>query len=183
MALKKIMVIRHGEKPVPGISTGVRASGKSDASSLTSLGWQRAGALVQFFEHLAPARRGVVKPDHLFATRFDKYALDASRRPLQTLEPLAKSMGIKTGDSFGKGQEAKLVAAVLKLTGVALVSWSHENIRFIVEALEIIGTQPPEWPDDRFDLVWIFDHGSRGWKFSQSAQLLLAGDGHEAVTG
>ena len=44
MPLQKIMVIRYAEKPIPDVSTGVRASGKSDAASLSSLGWQRAGA-------------------------------------------------------------------------------------------------------------------------------------------
>ena len=179
MALQKIMVIRHAEKPVPDASGGVRASGKADASSLTALGWQRAGALVQFFEHLSPPRAGVAKPDHLFATRFDKYAADASRRPLQTLEPLSRSMGLQVGDGFGKGQEHKLVGAILKLTGVVLVAWSHENIRFIVESIQPSGAQAPEWPDDRFDLVWIFDRSPRGWKFSQATQLLLAGDTKE----
>ena len=176
MALQKIMIVRHAEKPVPDASTGVRASGRADASSLTALGWQRAGALVQFFEHLSPSRSGISKPDHLFATRFDKYSIDASRRPLQTLEPLAKSMGLKIGDLFGKGQEHKLVAAIQRLSGVALVAWSHENIRFLVEAIRPTGLQPPEWPDERFDLVWVFDRSARGWKFSQSPQMLLAGD-------
>ena len=181
MPLQKIMIVRHAEKPIPDVSVGVRASGKSDAASLTTRGWQRAGALVQFFEYLAPPRPGVEKPGHLFATRFDKFSIDGSRRSIQTLEPLAKSMGLKISDVHGKGQEAKLVATLMKLDGVALVAWSHENIRFIVEAIEPAGLKAPEWPDDRFDLVWVFDRTARGWKFSQSAQLLLAGDSKEAA--
>ena len=181
MGLQKIMIVRHAEKPIPDTSNGIRASGKADPSSLTALGWQRAGALVQFFEHLSPSRPGISKPDHLFATRFDKYSIEATRRSLQTLEPLSKSMGVKIGDAFGKGQEHKLVAAIQKLSGVALVAWSHENIRFIVEALKPLGTKPPEWPDERFDLVWIFDRTARGWSFSQTAQRLLAGDLNEVV--
>ena len=181
MSLQKIMLIRHAEKPVPEASIGVRASGRADPASLTTLGWQRAGALVQFFEHLSPSRPGVCKPDHLFATRYDKHSVDASRRPIQTLEPLGKSMGMKVGNPFGKGQEHKLVAAMLKLDGAVLVSWSHENIRFIVDAIAPVGAQPPDWPDERFDLVWVFDRFPRGWKFSQTAQLLLAGDISELV--
>lgn len=179
MVLQKIMVIRHAEKPIPDAIVGVRASGKADASSLTALGWQRAGALVQFFEHLSPSRAGIGKPDHLFATRFDKYSIDGSRRSIQTLDPLSKSMGLKIAEAYGKGQEQKLVASIGKLDGVVLVAWAHENIRFIVEAIEPTGPQPPEWPDERFDLVWIFDRLARGWKFSQTAQLLLAGDSKE----
>lgn len=181
MGIQKIMIVRHAEKPVADASIGIRASGKADASSLTALGWQRAGALVQFFEHLAPSRAGISRPDHLFATRFDKYSAEASRRPIQTLEPLSKSMGLKTADVFGKGQEPKLVAALQKLSGVVLVAWSHENIRFIVEAIGPSGTQPPEWPDERFDLVWVFDRTAPGWKFSQTPQMLLAGDLKDGV--
>lgn len=172
----KIMVIRHAEKPVGGASVGVRMSGKVDAASLAPLGWQRAGALSPFFEQLAPPRDGVLRPDHLFATRFDKYSADATRRPLQTLEPLSKSMGITVVDRYGKGQESKLGAEIQKLDGVVLVAWSHEEIPALVATLRLSGPVPAEWPEDRFDLVWVFDRHRRGWKFMQVAQQLLAGD-------
>lgn len=54
-------------------------------------------------------------------------------------------------------QEPKLVAAVDKLEGTALVAWSHENILKIVSAMGVEAALPAEWPDDRFDLVWVFD--------------------------
>jgi hypothetical protein len=30
---------------------------------------------------------------------------------------------------------------------------------------------PDTWPDDRFDMVWIFDSAGAGWSFSQKPQL------------
>jgi hypothetical protein len=37
---------------------------------------------------------------------------------------------------------------------------------------------PEEWPDERFDLVWVFDLDptSQDYRFSQQPQLLLSGD-------
>ena len=50
MATRKIMVIRHAEKPDDaGTVFGVTAGGQQDPEELTVRGWQRAGALVTFF--------------------------------------------------------------------------------------------------------------------------------------
>ena len=40
---------------------------------------------------------------------------------------------------------------------------------------------PFEWPEDRFDLVWVFDRHSRKPAFKQVPQLLLAGDEAEGA--
>ena len=46
----KIMVIRHGEKPLRTPPPyGVTAEGRREKESLTIRGWQRAGALAAFF--------------------------------------------------------------------------------------------------------------------------------------
>lgn len=43
-------------------------------------------------------------------------------------------------------------------------------------------TPPKMWPEDRFDVVWVFtrrkDHS---WTFTQVPQLLLAGDGRSVI--
>ena len=37
---------------------------------------------------------------------------------------------------------------------------------------------PAQWPDDRFDMIWVVDRdGANGpWHFAQVPQLLLSGD-------
>ena len=172
----KILIIRHAEKPIPGTSVGIRASGKEDAASLSVHGWQRAGALVQMFENLAPGRPGITRPDHLFGARYDRYSLDASRRSLQTLKPLARSMGMRIANEFGKGQEKKLVSAVSKLSGTVLIAWAHEDIGAIAQALHPVNGPVPPWQDDRYDRVWVFDETPRGWNFTEVLQWLMAGD-------
>lgn len=171
---KKVMVIRHAEKPVPDKVNGVRARGEIDAASLTTLGWQRAGALVRFFEH--PTYAHIKRPENLFTVRYDLPDANSSRRPRQTLRPLSQALGLSINDGFGKEQESKLVAAVDKLEGTVLIAWSHENILKIVTALGMESETPAEWPDERFDLGWVFDRVRSSWKFAQVAQRLLAGD-------
>jgi hypothetical protein len=81
-------------------------------------------------------------------------------------------------DRFGEYQEDRLVRAVerLSVSRTVLIAWSHENLPRIASALGIGSLTPQQWPDERFDLVWVFDR-TRGRKnFVQVPQLLLAGD-------
>lgn len=65
---------------------------------------------------------------------------------------------------------------------MVLVSWAHGEIPAIAQGLPLsrktAATVPAEWPDARFDLVWVFDldPASREYRFSQQPQLLLSGD-------
>jgi broad specificity phosphatase PhoE len=176
MGPSKIMIIRHAEKPVAGKVEGIRARGELDAASLTVLGWQRAGALVRFFER--PESTHIVRPDHLFAVRFDLSDVGSSRRAKQTLRPLSNALGIAINDRFGKEQEDKLIQSLQPLSGIVLIAWSHENIPKLVAAMGAEDMTPREWPDDRFDVVWVFERTpQRTTRFTQVAQRLLAGDG------
>ncbi len=40
---------------------------------------------------------------------------------------------------------------------------------------------PQTWPDDRFDIVWVFERADGGWSFTQVPQLLLAGDSVDVI--
>ena len=170
----KIMVIRHAEKPVPDRTEGVRWRGEPNSESLTALGWQRAGALVHFFEH--PYAPRIARPDHLFAVSFDRAKIDSSRRSRQTLRPLAQKLGLTVNDRLGKEQEDQLVQTFAALSGTVLVAWAHESILQIADALGASALTPSDWPDDRFDVVWVFDRQAGQITFAQVPQRLLAGD-------
>ena len=168
----KIMIIRHAEAPVPGQFKGVRQSGEDDEHSLIVRGWQRAGALIRFF--MRPEHPAIAVPTHLIGSSF---AGNTSRRPHQTLVPLSHAMALAVDESFNKNQEAALAARCLGLDGVVLISWHHECIPALASALAPNTPVPPQWPDDCFDRVWVFDaERDGGWRFQQVPQRLLAGD-------
>jgi hypothetical protein len=171
-----IMLIRHAEKPLPsGPAYGISPVGRPDKRSLTVDGWQRAGALVELF---APARglppAGLRRPDAVYASA----ARDGrSRRSFETVEPLARQLGVGVIDRYAPGEEAKLVGDLVNRPGATLVSWHHKSLAKIINHLgEITPTPPRLWPRDRYDMVWVFVRVGDGWRFSQVPQLLLPGD-------
>jgi hypothetical protein len=58
------------------------------------------------------------------------------------------------------------------------VAWEHKRIPALARLLAEDPTEvPPEWPADRFDLVWLLVPGSCGGRrFAQLPQQLLGGD-------
>lgn len=177
----KIMIIRHGEKPAGGNRPplGVTVDGEPDAKSLSVQGWIRAGALVVFFGVPGGSPPELDVPDVIYASS----PSGPSKRPLQTVAPLAAKLGLTPKTSFTKGDEKALAADVLKASGTVLISWQYEQIPKIVQHLtgDAGTTQkvPKEWPADRFDVVWLLTPtGKPGkpWRFSQIPQRLLAGD-------
>lgn len=180
MPPSKIMIIRHAEKPsADGTVNGVDEDGATDKEALTVRGWQRAGALVQFFSPKGTALvdRRIATPQHLFASKVDPAADSKSERSKQTLTPIAQAFGVLINVSYIKGEEATLVNEIMTRTGVVLVAWEHGKICDIADAIiDGKGSLPLSWPNDRFDVVWVFDRQDGGWKFEQVPQLLLAGD-------
>ena len=153
MPAQKIMIIRHAEKPEHHGALGVDENGNEDKKSLTVRGWQRAGALVQFFApsgNAAPSAP-LARPKHLFAAFADPATDDDSKRPRETIEPLSTYLPTEIDDSCGKDELQKLVSKATAADGVVLISWEHQRIPPIARIL-VSGTQSiPEWPDDRFD--------------------------------
>lgn len=179
----KVMIIRHAEKPLGGRPRGLRTSGKVDAESLTTRGWQRAGALGRLFAPVDGrfAHPALATPTAIAASRVSRSHGGASRRPKQTVKPLAALLGLDIDVRFGKGEEAAIMASVLARDGAVLVSWEHDHIPALVAALPGAPAVPRPWPEGCFDLVWIFDPAGDGWTFTQVPQRLLAGDGDGGI--
>jgi broad specificity phosphatase PhoE len=184
MPASKIMVIRHAEKPNGG--QGVMPDGSASPEALTPAGWQRAGALVGLFAppsgHFADAR--LATPQAVYASGVAHHS--SSLRPQQTVAPLAAKLGSPVNTDHPKGDEAALVQAVTRIGGTVLIAWEHEAIPAIA-SLVLGGNQgiPQHWPDDRFDLVWVFDRPDSGgaWSLTQVPQRLLAGDRTDPISG
>jgi len=176
----KIMVIRHAEKPPSHRPPyGIMLDGAREKESLTTRGWQRAGALASFF---APANGAfqdpsLAKPQFLYASKPVKHK--GSRRPFETIMPLAEKLTITINSNFQKFETESMLEDAFLCKGVVLISWQREYILQITD--QILGNKavaPPEWPEDRFDVVWVFDRHSSSaqYSFKQIPQSLLMGD-------
>jgi hypothetical protein len=184
----RIMLIRHGEKPAdPPPPYGVNHHGDQDPESLSVHGWQRAGALACFFAPSAgPLQSTLIStPASIFASSPGTEGSEdtKSQRPLQTVTPVAKKLGITIQDQFNKGMETQVAQAAMAETGPVLIGWQHQVAHLIANA--ILGNStvaPQKWPGDRFDIVWVFDLQNDGsYSFTQVPQLLLAGDSPDPI--
>src|SRR3954452_6026051 len=113
-----IMIVRHAEKPTKeNQQYGVRPDGEHDRHSLSVRGWTRAGALVGLFvpQHGEPTA-GLRRPDAIYASG---HADKGSRRPVQTVTPLAERLGQHMHCRRGLGDEAALAARLAVLDGAA----------------------------------------------------------------
>ena len=184
MPSRKIMVVRHGEKPsLDGTVLGVTVDGAPNPDELSVRGWQRAGALVRFFAPVEGVNRpGIQKPEFLFAQGPTQHV--TSVRAPHTLSPLAALLGKPISTEFAKGQEEQLAAALSALTGPVVVAWEHRALCVLANFLMGDDQHTPQaWPDDCFDIVWVFEsNDNSAWTFSQVPQLLLPDDRTEPTS-
>lgn len=178
MPIKRVMIIRHAEKPIPGgPDLGVTEQGESDPASLTVRGWQRAGGLCRFFcEPPLP----LSKPASIVAsgTIMKDGSGFHSKRPSQTITPLARRLGLEPDITHLKGEEQSAADAIRIAQSPVLVSWQHESIPALAVALVgDIGIAPQSWPDDDYDSIWVLEFDQANvWSFSRQRQALLDGD-------
>jgi phosphohistidine phosphatase SixA len=182
--MPKIMIIRHGEKHQHGSHfRGVTEDGHRARHELTVRGWQRAAALVHLFAPAGglPQGSAIETPRSIFAS--DATKRSPSMRAMHTAGPLAAALGIQVNHDFEEDEEAALAAAASAAPSPILIVWHHGHI--IRLAKEIAGRHlecPSDWPDERFDVIWILERRTARahiWTFSQVAQCLLPGDSAE----
>ena len=172
------MLIRHGEKPPDSPPPyGIAIDGQQDGESLTVRGWQRAGALACLLTSTgtAPQIHGLAEPRYLYAANPRKHR---SKRSRETLEPLARKLGLEINTDFSPGQEEELATHALSRGGVVLICWRHQQLPTLARHILRNEQTETEWPEDRYDLVWVFDLdvAKSVYLFHQVAQNLLHGD-------
>ena len=176
----KIMVMRHAEKPAKdGAPYGVTLEGERNKESLQPRGWQRAGALANLFTPTNGRIQdaALAKPQFLYASK--PLRRKGSRRPMETITPLAEKLAIRINSHYERSDVEGVIEEIFSCRGVVLVCWQREYIPQI--GAHILGTErgvPRLWPEDRFDMIWVFDldQRSNGYKFRQIPQRLLMGD-------
>jgi hypothetical protein len=137
-----ILIIRHAEKPDAG-------------DSLSAAGAARAQAYVNYFKNFTLDGQPL-QLDCVFATADSA----SSRRPRLTLEPLAKTLGLKLDTRFNDSQFPQLAQEILSHppgTNI-LICWHHGEIPQLLRAL---GAEPKKllpdakWPDDVYG--WLIE--------------------------
>jgi len=137
-----ILVIRHAEKPDSG--HGLSAAGEA-----------RARAYVNYFENFTIDGQPL-KLDHLFATTDSS----SSHRPVLTVEPTAKALGLAIDSRFNDNQFSDLALELQSRPAGTnmLICWHHGEIPQLLKAL---GVDPKKllpkgkWPDAEFD--WLIE--------------------------
>jgi len=176
----KIMLIRHAEKPAKdGAPFGITAKGERSKESLEVRGWQRAGALANLLASTNGRLQhpSLAKPQFLFASKALRRR--GSRRPVETVTPLAQKLAVRINSSFQRAEIESMVEEALLCNGVVLICWQREYIPEIASL--ILGndrTAPTTWPEDCYDIIWVFDllPSRTKYSFKQVPQKLLAGD-------
>ena len=177
----QIIIIRHAQKPTKKPRhDGIREDGTPDSESLIVRGWQHAGALASIFfvAGNGPIDARMTRPTVIFAAGEGKKKETIggkkvtvgshSRRPVETITPMARRLDLTPVTKFTKGEEPLLVKDVLARTGTILICWQHQDIPTIGNL--ILGndtTVPQTWPENRYDLIWVFDRTGIKWKFRQ----------------
>lgn len=165
-----IMVIRHAERPdqydrhaYHGVNPAGDTCGADGIELLTTLGWQRAGALNTLFAPPWGPKPGLAQPASLYASDPTPEKSKApSQRPLQTILPLAALLGLTIHAKHKKNDYEKVVKDALAKPGAVLICWQHEDIlpigQEILKQTQTMNiTLPPGWPTGRngarYDLV------------------------------
>ncbi|MFZ5449226.1 MAG: histidine phosphatase family protein [Thermodesulfobacteriota bacterium] len=164
----QVLIIRHAERPF-----------QEGAVNLSLKGQERAMALVPFLTQTPELTyRGL--PVALFATKI--IPGDLSHFTLETIDPLSQRLRVLTNASYAKWDYANLAQEILtnlkyeKRT--VLICWVREYIPRLAAALGIF-PEPPPWPENAFDRVWVITYKKGQASLVNLPQRLLFGDSAE----
>ena len=188
----QVLIIRHGEKlgdPKKdndgGRHLSVRGSARAAAlpslfvPALPQLGCSMHHKAAEFTSHYqeVPVKGSAPRfsaPHYIFATQASKN----SKRPIETVTPLATALNVPLNDGFADKDASiqKMTNAILNdFSGeIILVCWHHGEIPDIAKALGI--AKPPKWDGKVFDRVWQITFPKGKATLTNSAQMLLYGD-------
>ncbi|KAJ5223952.1 phosphoglycerate mutase family protein [Penicillium chermesinum] len=129
-----VYLIRHGEKP-------------DDGNGLSAQGEQRAQCLSNVFGSSSGYDIG-----HIMAQTPQS---DGSRqRPLDTVQPLAESLGLTVDTSCDRDDPGCVKDVVTGYTGSGniLICWEHDALHDIAKKLG--DDNAPHYDGDDFDIIW-----------------------------
>ena len=129
-----IVLIRHGEKPVQG-------------DNLSPQGFNRALQLPTILHN----RFGI--PDHVYVPAIGTDTTTTHARMFQTISPMAIQYNLGVNSKFDEHDYSGVADHIREKMGLALLVWEHHAIPELAKAMGI--ANPPDWPDDDYDSIWI----------------------------
>lgn len=139
-----VYLVRHGEKSGDPLDSGLNADG-----------FKRADCIRTMFGADSSYDIGYIMAPHINKK-------GQHRRSYETVLPLATDLGL-TVDTSCKRNQVHCVAEKINDydgPGNILIAWRHGKMKQLVQALGY--DDPPEYPEDRFDLAWTipFPYGN-----------------------
>jgi len=164
----QVLIIHHAEQPP-----------EKTAVNLSLKGQERAMALVPFLtQSLELIHHGL--PVALFATKITPG--DLSHRTQETIAPLSQHLRVLPDAHYAKWEYADLAQEVLTNPKYqrrsVLICWEHYYIPRLAAALGI-HPEPPKWPGEVFDRVFIITYRGGQASLVNMPQRLLFGDSPE----
>jgi hypothetical protein len=147
----QVIIIRHADKPADDEDVNLSAKGR-----------RRAAAWVSFLTQ-DPRVLTNGTPVALFAAGSNKD--DHSRRPEETLAPLAKKLELPIQTQFRNRDYALLARELTRnpaYTGkTVLVCWVHDFMPELAGALGIPPNHRKKWKSDDYSRVWLITFKDR----------------------
>lgn len=133
-ATKRIVIIRHGEKPAEG--DNLSCQGFNRAQQLTAVLYKKFGV-----------------PASVYVPTINTGKETSTARMYQTVLPLAIKYNLIINSKYAVEDAAGLAQSLLLKQGTSLVVWEHKAIDNIVRALGV--QQKIKWTADDYDSIWI----------------------------
>lgn len=152
---KKIIIIRHGEKP-------------DDGDNLSCKGFNRAMQLPQVLYN----KFGL--PAAVYVPSIHTGKKTSTARMYQTIVPFAVKYNLTINSKFDVDDAEGLAGALKQNEGTSLVVWEHKNINDIVAALGV--QQKLKWEAGDFDSIWIVNLAPGGATVTMDREGLLPKD-------
>jgi hypothetical protein len=161
----RVILLRHAEKPPDESSVHLSERGES-----------RARALVAFLAtETVLGTNG--PPAGLFAPQVTRRG--HSRRPYETLKPLAEHLKMSVQMPYGPSDYAALAKHLLSdadLNGkTVIVCWIHDYLPALAKAFDV-KPEPARWKSSVYDRVWVITYEDHRAVLADLPQHLLPGD-------
>ena len=161
----KVILLRHAEKPL----------GELDIH-LSERGQARARALVPFLT-TQPVFLTSGQPVALFAPLITRNG--HSRRPFETLKPLADHLKLNIQKPYGAKDYGGLAKRILEdpsFNGkTVVICWVHDYLPALAKELGV-KPKPAPWKGDVYDRVWVITFDDHRATLVSLPQNLLPGD-------